>query len=75
MYHVECVVHGLSSCDACFWGFSEKDIALAKSTFDSQMSQIEDGSGIVVVVRICVMMELAGALVCGHDGLTESRFL
>jgi hypothetical protein len=36
------------------------------------MTQIEDGSGIVVVVRIFVVLELFGALVCGHDGLTES---
>jgi hypothetical protein len=36
------------------------------------MPRIEDGSGSVVVVRICVVLELFGALVCGHDGLTES---
>jgi hypothetical protein len=37
------------------------------------MPQIEDGSGSVVLVRICMVLELVGALVCRHDGLTESH--
>jgi hypothetical protein len=40
--------------------------------FDSRMPQIEKGCGSVVVVWICVALELVGALVCGHYGLTES---
>jgi hypothetical protein len=41
--------------------------------FDNQMPQIEGGSGSVVVVRICVVLQLVGALVCGRGGLTESH--
>jgi hypothetical protein len=36
------------------------------------MPQIKDGSGIFVIVQMCVVLELVGALVCGHGGLTES---
>jgi hypothetical protein len=64
LYHVTCVVHGLSACGACFLGFYEKDSALAKSTFDSRVPQIKGGSGRVAVVRTCVVLE---------GGLTESR--
>jgi hypothetical protein len=46
------------ACDTCFRGFYEKDIALAKSTFDSWMPQIEGGSGSVFVVRICMMLKV-----------------
>jgi hypothetical protein len=41
-------------------------------TFDSRMPKIEDGSGIIVVVRMCVVLELVGALVYGHDGFHSS---
>jgi hypothetical protein len=37
---------------------------MAKSMFDSRIPQIEGGSGSVVVVRTCVVLEV---------GLTESR--
>jgi hypothetical protein len=51
LYHVVCVVDGLSGCDACFWVFEEKDIALAKTMFDGRMPQVNGGSGSDVVVQ------------------------
>jgi hypothetical protein len=67
------VIHGFSACGACFQGFLEKDTALAKSTFDRWMPQIEGRSGSVFVVQMYVVLELVGDFVCGHDGLTKSR--
>jgi hypothetical protein len=60
LYHVACVVHGLSACGAYSWGLQEKDIALTNLTFDKRMPKIKV---IVVVVWICTVLEL---------GLTES---
>jgi hypothetical protein len=58
LYHVACLVHGLSVYDACFWGFEEKDIALAKMVFDGQMPQVNDVSGRDVVVIIGAVLQL-----------------
>jgi hypothetical protein len=56
-----------------FWDFAENNIALGKKMFDSQMSQVKGGSGIIVVVRIAVVLQLDSALVCGCDGVIESH--
>jgi hypothetical protein len=64
--YVACVVHGLSACDACFWGFEEKDIALAKMMFDGRMPQVNEVSGSAVVFLIGVVLQLDGDLVCGR---------
>jgi hypothetical protein len=71
LYHVECVVHGLSACDMCFWCFEEKYIALKKMMFNGREPQFNDGSGNAVVLRIRVVLQLDGALVCRRDRLTE----
>jgi uncharacterized protein YhbP (UPF0306 family) len=67
LYHVACVIRGLLACDACFWGFDEKDVALVKMTFDGRMPQVNDVSGSAVVVQIGVVLQLDGDLVCGHS--------
>jgi hypothetical protein len=40
--------------------------------FDSHMPQVNNGSDSIVVVCVCALLELVGAIVCGHDGLTKS---
>jgi hypothetical protein len=73
LYCVACAIHGFSACDACFWGFEEKDIALAKMTFDGWMPRVNECIGSAVLVRIGVVLQLGGALVCRHDRVTKSH--
>jgi hypothetical protein len=73
LYHFASVVHGLSACDACFWGFEEKDIALAKMMFDGWMPEVNDGNGSTVVVRIGVVLQLGGAPVCVHTCFADGK--
>jgi hypothetical protein len=67
------VVYGLSACVAFFWGFEKKDISLKKVMLDGRMPPVNHGSGSAVVVRIGVVLQLDGALVCGHARVTESH--
>jgi hypothetical protein len=41
--------------------------------FDGWMPPVNYGSGSAVVVRIGVVLQLDGALVCGHNRVTESH--
>jgi hypothetical protein len=42
-------------------------------TFDGRMPQVNDGSCSAVVVRVGVVLQIYGALVCGCDRVTESH--